>query len=445
MIDKISKERIKELKKDKKYNEIYIEFGMEAYNKYVPEKIRKADLKKLKQEGKYEDIYNKYGEAKYNAVLTNAMYKEIKETKGTLKAILYKTGQKISATAKKLGFTTAFSFLSLSSILALGTESTIKENAVKYESEIEDYNTNISNYADKVNSKELNDVQVFMKVMDDMWGNIKGYATPQKDITGFLELDLADEEGYGVCRNMANDVAKKLNEINPEYNARAILVKIGENGYYKMADIERTIIETNDTVAEEEKQNNEENEQNDILDNVVSEIVGNHMVTLVDISKYNLTLVLDPTNPGIGIYRDGQIIMLNSAKENGLEFEAKEYMNAVGFKGGIDGIVNTTQDYLNSYKKPTLSFEEIEEKFGLEAQNTALKEVREMFKEDIKISKENEENSNEISEEKEIINEEKSFRESLKVDLDMQESNDNLLETYKNNQQQDKEEVEEER
>lgn len=444
MIDKISRERIKELKKNKKYDEIYIEFGMGAYNKYVPTYVRQADLKKLKQEGRYEDIYNKHGKAKYNAVLTDAMYREIKETKGTLKAILYKTGQKISATAKKLGFATAFSFLSLSSMLALETESTIKENAAKYENEIEDYNTNISNYADKVNSKELNDVQVFMKVMDDMWGNIKGYATPQKDITGFLELDLADEEGYGVCRNMANDVAKKLNEINPQYNARAIVVKMGESGYYTMADIERNILETNETVTEEKKENNEQNVQNDILDNVVSGIIGNHMVTLVDISEYNLTLVLDPTNPGIGIYRDGQIIMLNSAKENGLELEAKEYTNAVVFKGGIDGIVNTTKDYLNSYKKPTLSFEEIEEKFGLEAQNTALKEVREMFKEDIKISEENKEDIIKMAEEKESISEEKSFRESLKVDLYMQESNDNSLETENNNQQQNKEEIENE-
>ncbi len=438
MLDKVSKERIKQLKRDKKYNEIYIEFGMEVYNKYVPTYVRQADLRKLKQEGRYEDIYNKYGETKYYAVLKDAMYKEIKETKGTLKAILYKTGQKISSTAKRLGFTTAFSFLSLSSILALGTESVIKENAVKYESEIEDYNTNISNYANKVNSKELNDVQIFMKVMDDMWENIKGYATPQKDIFGFFELDLADEEGYGVCRNMANDIAKKLNEINPKYNARSITVKIGENGYYEMADIERNVLETNETIATEEKENNEQKEQNDIVSNVVLEIFGNHAVTLVDMSEYNLTLVLDPTNPGIGIYKDGQIIMLNSAKENGLEYEAKEYVNGVVYKGGIDGIINTTQDYINSYKKPTLTFEEIEEKFGVEAQNVALKEVREIFKA-------NEEDTIRIAEEKENINEEKSFRESLRVDLDLQEYNNNSLETNKDNQQQDKEEIENER
>ncbi len=35
MLDKVSKERIKQLKKEKKYNEIFVEFGQKNYKKYV--------------------------------------------------------------------------------------------------------------------------------------------------------------------------------------------------------------------------------------------------------------------------------------------------------------------------------------------------------------------------------------------------------------------------
>ena len=44
-MDKISKERIKVLKKENKYDEIYFEFGKEVYNKNVPYKYKKKTWK----------------------------------------------------------------------------------------------------------------------------------------------------------------------------------------------------------------------------------------------------------------------------------------------------------------------------------------------------------------------------------------------------------------
>jgi hypothetical protein len=449
MLDKVSKERIKQLKKEKKYNEIFVEFGQKNYKKYVPNKIKREDLSKLKKEGKYEDIYNKYGESIHNSLLIKAMYREIKETQGIRKATAWRIKKGILNTAKALGIYTVLGFSEITLVGALATQMDTIENSIKYESEIEDYDNSISDYANKVNSQDLSDIQVFMKVMDDMWKNIKGYGTPQKDIRGFLELDLATPEGYGVCRNMASDIKEKLNKINPKYNARTITAKMGKDGFYQIADIERNIVETNETVVEE---SNKQSDNNEELDNFISKIVGNHAVTLVDIPEYNLTVVLDPTNPGIGIYQDGQIKMFNSGKEDGLKFEAKEWSNVAFFQGGIHGIVNTAQDYINSYQKSTLSLEEIEEKFGIEAQNKALKEVREMYKEDIELSKGNKELDKGKSEEKESTNKESDFRESLKVDIDgieenLQEVSKDELKENRNNQEkseaiEEKEEIE---
>ncbi len=320
-MDSTSKKRIKELAKNEQYDEIYREFGRKAYKKYASDKYYDEDLKKLKKEGRYEDIYNKYGESEYNKLLIKSMYNEIKQEKGTIKANLWRMKQKLLYTAKVIGFDFAFSALALSAVGNIKNDVIIGNNAIKYESEIEEYNEKNSEYADKINSMNLSDTQIFMKTMDDMWKNIKGYANPEKDIKGFLELDLATEEGYGVCRNMASDVAKKLNAINPEYNARTMAVYMSESGEYQIADIKRNVIETNNTVTDQEQQANEDSTE------IVSIAMGNHMITMVDIVKYNITLVLDPTNPGIGIYKDGKITMLNSDKANDREYKAKEYIN----------------------------------------------------------------------------------------------------------------------
>ena len=187
----------------------------------IKEVLQYEDLRKLKTEGKYEDIYNKYGEDKYNKILSKAMYNEIKQEKGNVKAIFWKLKQILINMLKRLGLYSMIFTISEATL----TKLQIEANSIKYENEIEAYDEKINNYAEKIKSMNLTDIQIFMKVIDDMWESIQGYAEPEKDIIGFLELDLATEDGYGVCRNMASDIARKLNEINPEYNARTITVK----------------------------------------------------------------------------------------------------------------------------------------------------------------------------------------------------------------------------
>lgn len=379
-MDTETKSQIKKLKKEKKYDEIFYKFGTKEYKKNTPIKIRKQELKKLKAEGKYLDIYNKYGEDEYNKALLKAMYGEIKENKGIVIAILWRTKEKIIETFKQVMVIFSGTLLLGPPTIALVGADYIKDevakNQITYSDEIEEYNDKINQYAKEINSMHLDDVQVFMKVMDDMWGSIQGYGIPEKDIIGFEELDLASEDGYGVCRNMASDVAKKLNAINPKYNARTIIVNMGEEGKYTIANIERK------TVKEDNNENEEEStvietENENIVDKLMKKISGNHLVTLVDVPEDNLIIVLDPTNPGIGIYKDGEITMLNADKEEGVKFEAKEYISSFILSGGIDNITDVIGDYAKSFEKSNLTSTEIKEKYGLDAQNNALKEIRE--------------------------------------------------------------------
>ena len=253
------KKRIKELKAQGKYEEIFFEFGKDAYIRYVPAKHRNQDLKKLKKEGRYEDIFNKHGESEYNKILITAMYNEIKEAKGFGAAAAWRTKEFIKSTLQNMGLYSLALSLSISGSMAMLSEMETSENADIYKDEIKAYN---------VNRYAFNDVQIFVKVIDDMWNGIKGYANPQKDIHGYLELDLATEDGFGVCRNMASDVARKLNEINPKYNARIMAARMGEDGYYEIADVGRTVIEPNQTVTNSDG-------QSDHLSNLEKVIFGN--------------------------------------------------------------------------------------------------------------------------------------------------------------------------
>lgn len=169
----------------------------------------------------------------------------------------------------------------------------------------------------------LTDLQTVMKVMDDMWENIDGYGEPKIDSPYFPRLDMT-EGGVGVCRNMADDVTSKLNAINPEYNARNLSVYLDSEELtsegFSMANIERTILQDNETVVDQDNENQdqdgtdnsegEKEDKNELTEEQkekLSKYVGNHMVTAIDLKEEDVTLIIDSTNCNLGVFEDGKI------------------------------------------------------------------------------------------------------------------------------------------
>ncbi len=383
-MNKKQKKEIKLLKEQGKYDDIYVNYGQKAYKRNTPYNYRKKELKKLKREGKYEDIFNKYGENEYNKILVKAKAQEIKEAQGTYKAYLWEISQRIKMIMKHIGIYGATAIMSLPiGLSTLITSENIK-NSFQYEREIEAYDENISEYAKEVKAMHLNDIQTIMKVTDDMWKNIKGYGVPEKEIIGYWELELATKDGYGECRNMANDVAKKLNKIDERYNARIMVVTTPtEEIEYNIANIERKKVETNET-----KENQQE--ENDLVMDEPNSTIGNHMIVLVDIPRKDTTLVLDPTNPSLGVYINGKIKMFNSDEEYG----TNKLSTALLF-GNED--VQTVRSFVDSYTNDS-SYEELKREYGLEKQNEALEFVRNL----------------ELN--KEASTKQKDYKETLKVE-----------------------------
>lgn len=171
--------------------------------------------------------------------------------------------------------------------------------------------------------------------------------------------------------------------ITSEDKTRKILYNSNKNVEYKIdTDIKnktQKITQYNDDgeiIAIENKEYNEENENKEkesIEESNKNNMVGNHAVVAIDIKKDNVTLILDPTSRTIGYYNDGKINMFNERDKENSEF--RKTIGTDVIINGIGSIASYTVDYAKSFLNPKLTYEELEEKYGVEAQNRTLEEL----------------------------------------------------------------------
>ena len=526
MKEKEIKKQVKLLAKQKKFEQIYLEYGPKYFRKYVSRKYKREDIAKLEEEEKFLDIYMKYGEDYWEEIWTIDAEQELGR-KMTRKE-KWSNKNFIVQSIKRAIIMIELAYVG--TVLLLNSppgQEEIQEakNAKKYAKEIDKYEKAVKEYAKKFDIHSQSDMEIIMRTMKDMHDTIQGYGQPKLDIEGYQGIDVMYEGGVGVCRNMANNIADKLNAINPDYNARIVtlydalgeiekaniknnLLKEDNKRIEKEKNIEKVFIDEElreEIITEEDKtiiygydegkisrktistekqtkellydqngdiaketitfiEKQEDNEKHTIYTNgkltrkteltkdyynaiayeqngeieeeiradkegevknfykkgklrkkVITkkekettifydenekeesrkteeiaktlnifellqtgkltpeqlrkkareeqkEIIINHAIVAIDIQKDKLTLLIDPTNPSIGIYKDGKIKMFNETKP-------EEAINDRSFVGdmwnkGFDGIIDYPIDYIKSFIEPTLSLEELEEKYG---------------------------------------------------------------------------------
>ena len=319
-------------------------------------KNKEITLKKLFKKGSYANENNTYAKEEYKLSSNGIDEKDIIEEENNKS----KTNKK-SLFKKWLKFLTcivASAVLVISGLFKIAQYGEYKEDKEKYKNELDDYDKKVNEYAEEVNKLDLTDIQIFVKVMSDMWNSIRGYGNPVIDSPTFPRLDLKDETSVGVCRNMADDVAYKLNAINKDYNARVVHVYMNDKGP-NVCDIRRIKVQTT---------NNQEASSKPALD--LTGALGNHAVTAVDIKEKNITLILDPTNPSISVYKNGNIYTFNSTEEI---FEYKMMGDFVLGFNTVENVKTVFESFIpNKYDVKELNLE-----YGLEAENRALEELRE--------------------------------------------------------------------
>ena len=224
---------------------------------------------------------------------------------------------------------------------------------------ISEYEIYVDDYLESIDFTGLSDLEIFMKLMQYEHQEML-YSTPEQEITGYFRVQMLD--GKGVCRNIADDLAYRLNLINPEYNAKMICVNSSYGNWVKNDDKMQ--------IAPDYNFNNEEiDNDNKGLEEIKKRLFPNHAVTMINIPGEDYALILDSTNSGIGVISNGKIDMFNSDNEN---YYVTELANALLM--GYDIRFSTELNELKSYFTKH-SLEELNELYGLDAQNEAIKKL----------------------------------------------------------------------
>ena len=363
-----------QLMKEKKYDEIYQKYGRETYLRVVSNEHQIRDIDKLMDEGRFFELYEKYGEKIYRNYLREMKKVDVENELGIkFKFNNYLFFENMTQNLKIIRNQAAKVMLGLtiisggfSTMISSQYDQVIESNSKVYQSEIKDYDEEIKTYAEHINSMNLSDLEIIMKVMNDMWNSIDGYKTPDMyDAIGYPRLALY-MDGYGVCRNMADDFTARMNAINPDYEACNLNVYLEEA---EINNIRRTTLVNYNTIAD----NSEQEENIDYKSEIISNLTGNHMVSCIKLKEDDVLLIVDPTNPSIGVLKNGEITMLSNQVMKGIKIKPvgnlmlgsdnrKEYLKKLTESLFTAGDINT-----------------LKEKYGITSQNETLEEIIEKY------------------------------------------------------------------
>ena len=323
-------------------------------------KIGIKDIKIISQLLKsknYDEIYKRYGKFMYKLFEISRISQEVKYEGGKnfddLKQI-------IDVHLKEIVYFCiiylSYLFLAMPNDVQKDIKATARNENIDRISEYERY---VDDYLESIDFTGLSDLEIFMKLMQYEHQEML-YGTPEQEITGYYRVQMLD--GKGVCRNIADDLAYRLNLINPEYNAKMICVNSSYGNWIKNDDKMQ--------IDPDYNFNNEEiDKDNKGLEEIKKRLFPNHAVTMINIPGEDYSLILDPTNSGIGVISNGKIDMFNSDNEN---YYVTELSNALlmGYDIRFSTELNELKSYFTKY-----SLEELNELYGLDAQNEAIKKL----------------------------------------------------------------------
>lgn len=197
-------------------------------------KIRFKDIKIISQLLKsknYDEVYKRYGKFMYKLFEASRISQEIDYESGKnfsdLKQIIDIHLNKVLYFC--IMYITYF-ILSMPNDIQKDIKATERNENIGKISEYESY---VDDYLKSTDFLGLSDLEIFMKLMQYEHQEMI-YDTPEPEIIGYYRVQMLD--GKGVCRNIADDLAYRLNLINPEYNAKMICVNSSYGNWIKNDD-----------------------------------------------------------------------------------------------------------------------------------------------------------------------------------------------------------------
>lgn len=382
-----------ELMKQKNYIAVGQQYGKLVYRFSVNKWRRKSILVQMAKEGKLDVVAQIYSKRKLKkAKVLAAHYAEYQSGKPN-KAVA--TGKYFFRRAIRSGITWAivtFIFIIvfrtqiMSYFLKANLMSQKMDAEQQYAAAIEAFDSKAVEYGVYVffdvfgaDMENTTDLEVYNKIINDMWTNITGYGKPEIDAAGYMRLDIVSGNGVGVCRNMSDYMIGVL-ESQPMVKAsdpRMFYVDMGHKGEYKLMSIERKFAPSNGSSQSTE------------MSPFLKKYAANHVIVAVDVHPIELegkifTLLIDPTNPGYGYLKDGEIVWINSAYDkegNPNDLNPLEYT----YKKLADYELNTSADHKlntkaikNSYKIDQETEDYIWANYDLSNQEEALEKIKQI-------------------------------------------------------------------
>lgn len=284
----------------------------------------------------FDIIYKEYGNTVYKNLLEERICYDIYlETNNKFLMKMMKIKMEILKKTKYLIFLLISSIL-ISMIYPIYFSYRTWKNKIKYSSYSLEYDNMVNNYSDDINKlKNVNDLDIIMKVINDMQKGVKKISPSEEDeIFASPGLTLYIRK-KGVCRHFADDFVYKINTINNEYNARVL--------YVLMQD---SISESTD----------------------FENFFGNHALVIMNIPNSNVKLVVDPLNELLGILSNGKIHMFDNSNRS---YEIKWISNY---------LYNGTRpiDILGSFNDNNI--EELENEYGIYEQDKSYEKILKLEK-----------------------------------------------------------------
>ena len=106
----------------------------------------------------------------------------------------------------------------------------------------------------------------------------------------------------------------------------------------------------------------------------IENIVGNHMVSIFKPTGKDYTLVVDATNPSIGVIANGEIYLFSNNNGEGLDFKPLGQMSTIINYKYSDVEKEFAFNFLNYMDNEEL--QKLNEEWGLNAQNQSLDKIR---------------------------------------------------------------------
>lgn len=256
-----------------------------------------------------------------------------------------------------------------------------KESEKKYALQIEEYNNQVAQYIDNLEIDGYSDLDIIEKLIYDIWNDGFDYYDDNSiNYHGYQRIAML--ENRGVCRHICDDFKYKLNMINSDYDVSVVPVYAIYRSW-KTANIERKksgeIRFNFESIEEENIDYIDKDKIKDVIEFFVNRHLENndfpnHIVALVNIPNENLTLVVDPTNCGIGYLSKFGIVMFNNEKSVYLISNKYSY-----YFESIDNVMTMKKNMFISLFSD-YDLKELESKYGIAAQNESIEKIRKLVK-----------------------------------------------------------------